>query len=153
MEPQHTPTNPVPLRSDFCRVFDERYFCFVPKQVEKSVSGGVGNRDPQTQTQTQTQTRPPIHVFVPSPNGQVAGLWHNRSLHPLPLGLSTECLFARFAYTILSLAVLFPAFLSGTTVQALQRIETWVWAGECYIQRPARTQQSVKDKRLDEAVV
>lgn len=121
-EPQDSPANLVPLRSDFRRVFDERYLCFVPKEVEESepVSDQVDRRDPQTQTQTQTRLL--IHVFVPSPNGQVAGLWHNRGLHAIPSGLSKECLFARFAYTILSPAVFSSTFLSGAIVARRLRV-------------------------------
>lgn len=95
-QPQDSPANLVPLRSDFHRVFDERHLCFVPKEVEESGSNEVGDGDPQT------QPRLVIHVVVPSPSGEIAGLWHNRGLHGLPPGLSKECLFARFAYTILS---------------------------------------------------
>ncbi|KAK3296205.1 uncharacterized protein B0H64DRAFT_165339 [Chaetomium fimeti] len=117
-QPQDAPANLVPLRSDFHRVFDERYLCFVPKVVESpgSDSHEVDNGDPQP------QTRLLIHVVVPSPNGQIAGLWHNRDLHALPPGLSKECLFARFAYTILSPFVFSSAFLSGTTVPRRLRI-------------------------------
>ncbi|KAK4152387.1 hypothetical protein C8A00DRAFT_44544 [Chaetomidium leptoderma] len=102
-QPQDAPANLVPLRSDFHRVFDERHLCFVPKEVEDG--------EPP-----QIQTRLLIHVVVPSSNGQVAGLWHNRALHALPPGLSKECLFARFAYTILSPSVFSSSFLSGATV-------------------------------------
>ncbi|KAK4135215.1 hypothetical protein BT67DRAFT_400508 [Trichocladium antarcticum] len=118
-QPQDSPANLVPLRSDFHRVFDERHLCFVPKAVEGSDSDSVGDPlAPTTLSQRtpQAKTRLLIHVVVPSPNGQVAGLWHNRALHALPPGLSKECLFARFAYTIFSPAVFSSAFLSGATV-------------------------------------
>lgn len=78
----------VPLRADLHRVFDERQFCFVPKEVEE---------DGPTK-----QLRLLIHVVAQSPGGEVGGLWHNRSLHGVPPALSKECLFARFAYTILN---------------------------------------------------
>jgi hypothetical protein len=112
-QPQDSPANLVPLRSDFHRVLDKRHLCFVPKEVEgsdSSSSSSSSGGDPPP-----VQIRLLIHVVVPSPNGQVAGLWHNRALHALPPGLSKECLFARFAYTILSPSVFCSAFLSGAT--------------------------------------
>ncbi|KAL8346287.1 hypothetical protein RB598_000272 [Gaeumannomyces tritici] len=103
-QPQDSPANLIPLRADFHRVFDGRHLCFVPKEVKPSDSAAI-------------QTCLYIHVFVPSYNGQVAGLWHNRALHPLPPGLSKECLFARFAYTVLSPAVFASSvFLGGSRV-------------------------------------
>ena len=123
---QDSPANLVPLRSDFHRVFDERHLCFAPKVVDGSDFDDVDERDlpaPATSSQPpRNQTRLLIHVVVPSPNGQVAGLWHNRGLHAFPPGLSKECLFARFAYTILSPAVFSSTFLSGTRVSRCLRV-------------------------------
>jgi ribosomal protein L12E/L44/L45/RPP1/RPP2 len=122
-QPQDSPANLVPLRSDFHRVLDERHLCFVPKEVEGSDSDEVVDDGgdppapvPSSEPPPPVQTHLLIHVVVPSPNGQVAGLWHNRALHALPPGLSKECLFARFAYTILSPSVFCSTFLSGATV-------------------------------------
>ncbi|KLU90701.1 hypothetical protein MAPG_10553 [Magnaporthiopsis poae ATCC 64411] len=110
--PQDVPANLMPLRADLHRVFDERQLCFAPKTIE----GPDAATTTTTTTTHDAQTRLLIHVFVPSPNGQVAGLWHNRTLHALPLGLSKECLIARFAYTVLSPSVFCSTFLSSTTV-------------------------------------
>ncbi|KAL8408121.1 hypothetical protein RB594_006792 [Gaeumannomyces avenae] len=90
---QDTPANLVPLRADLRRVFDERQLCFAPKEVQENEDGPT------------KQLRLLIHVVIRSCGGQFAGLWHNRLLHGVPPQLSKECLFARFAYTILNPAV------------------------------------------------
>lgn len=55
------------------------------------------------------------HIFNSTPSGQLPTLWHNRTLHPIPSAVSVECLFARFAWTILSPCV-FDTFLPSTPV-------------------------------------
>ncbi|KLU86319.1 hypothetical protein MAPG_05333 [Magnaporthiopsis poae ATCC 64411] len=96
---QDTPANLLPLRTDLHRVFDERQLCFVPKEVEE---------DDSTK-----RLRLLIHVVVRCRGGEIGGLWHNRSLHGVPPGLSKQCLFARFAYTILNPTVSSASFISG----------------------------------------
>ncbi|KAL8382469.1 hypothetical protein RB595_006313 [Gaeumannomyces hyphopodioides] len=116
---QDTQANLVPLRADLHRVFDERQLCFVPKEVEE---------DGPTK-----QLRLLIRVVTRSPGGEVGGLWHNRSLHGVPPALSKECLFARFAYTILNPAVSPSSFLSNASA-----------ALNLYVRNPETGVQSAK---------
>jgi hypothetical protein len=96
-------------------VFDERHFCFVPKVGEGSSGDGDVREPPQLV----------LHVFNSTPSGQLPHLWHNRALHPLPATVAVECLFARFAWTVLSPHV-FDEFLTSTPVPR----RLLLWSGE-----------------------
>lgn len=109
-DPIDGPANLLTLRADLHRVFDERHFCFVPK---------VGG------TSATTERTPPqlvLHVFNSTPSGQLPNLWHNRAVHPIPPTVAVECLFARFAWTVLSPRV-FDLFLPSTPVP--RRLLLW----------------------------
>jgi hypothetical protein len=84
VSPINSLANVVPMRADLHGVFDERHFCFVPKLVNVNEAKLV------------------THVFNSTPSGQLPALWHNRCLHTLPSGVALECVFARFAWTVLS---------------------------------------------------
>ncbi|KAJ8128350.1 hypothetical protein O1611_g5284 [Lasiodiplodia mahajangana] len=62
------------------------------------------------------------HVFSSTPSGQLPALWHNRIVHPLPTAVAVECLFTRFALTILSPSI-FNTFLPSTS--APRRLLLW----------------------------
>ena len=122
-DPIDGPANLLTLRADLHRVFDERHFCFVPKVGEKSRAGGreadIG-RDGAIAEQKPPQLV--LHVFNSTPSGQLPNLWHNRTVHPIPATVAVECLFARFAWTVLSPRV-FDIFLPSTPVP--RRLLLW----------------------------
>lgn len=112
------PANVIALRADLHRVFDERHFCPVVKVEEVD-----GERD-----RAATEPKPlqlVCHVFNSTPGGQLPGLWHNRVVHPLPTTVKAECLFARFAWTILSPRI-FGRFLSTSPIP----IRLLLWSRE-----------------------
>ncbi|KAK4136067.1 hypothetical protein BT67DRAFT_230664 [Trichocladium antarcticum] len=118
-DPIDGPANLVTLRADLHRVFDERHFCFVPKVGEQS-SG-----DSAEAAMATAEQKPPqfvLHVFNSTPSGQLPNLWHNRAVHPIPATVAVECLFARFAWTVLSPRV-FDMFLPSTPVP--RRLLLW----------------------------
>ncbi|KAK4172852.1 hypothetical protein QBC36DRAFT_336971, partial [Triangularia setosa] len=117
------PANLLTLRADLHRVFDERHFCFVPKVGEKNV--GDGSEADAGRGGATAERKPPqlvLHVFNSTPSGQLPNLWHNRAVHPIPTTVAVECLFARFAWTILSPRV-FDMFLPSTFVP--RRLLLW----------------------------
>ncbi|KAL2258286.1 hypothetical protein VTK26DRAFT_8451 [Humicola hyalothermophila] len=116
-DPIDGPANLLTLRADLHRVFDERHFCFVPKVAERN--GGDGGRDGAT---AERKPQLVLHVFNSTPSGQLPNLWHNRALHPIPATVAVECLFARFAWTVLSPRV-FDKFLPSTPVP--RRLLLW----------------------------
>ncbi|KXX76683.1 hypothetical protein MMYC01_206511 [Madurella mycetomatis] len=122
-DPIDGPANLLTLRADLHRVFDERHFCFVPKVGKKS--GGDG-READTGHDGDTAERKlpqlVLHVFNSTPSGQLPNLWHNRAVHPIPGTVAVECLFARFAWTVLSPRV-FDMFLPSTPVP--RRLLLW----------------------------
>jgi hypothetical protein len=122
-DPIDGPANLLTLRADLHRVFDERHFCFVPKVGEKS---GAGGREADIDRDGATAERKPpqlvLHVFNSTPSGQLPNLWHNRAVHPIPATVAVECLFARFAWTVLSPRV-FDIFLPSTPVP--RRLLLW----------------------------
>ncbi|KAK5657416.1 hypothetical protein OQA88_2988 [Cercophora sp. LCS_1] len=115
-DPIDGPANLLTLRADLHRVFDERHFCLVPKVGE--TSGGDGKETDTGRDGAAAEQKPPqlvLHVFNSTPSGQLPTLWHNRAVHPIPATVAVECLFARFAWTILSPRV-FDMFLPSTPV-------------------------------------
>lgn len=118
-DPIDGPANLVTLRADLHRVFDERHFCFVPKVGEQS-SRDSAEADMATAEQTPPQFV--LHVFNSTPSGQLPSLWHNRAVHNIPATVAVECLFARFAWTVLSPRV-FDMFLPSTPVP--RRLFLW----------------------------
>ncbi|EJT71213.1 hypothetical protein GGTG_10473 [Gaeumannomyces tritici R3-111a-1] len=110
--PINGPANLLTLRADLHRVFDERHFCLVPKVGDNS----GGDADPLESPQLV------LHVFNSTPSGQLPGLWHNRAAHPIPATVAVECLFARFAWTVLSPSV-FDMFLPSALVP--RRLLLW----------------------------
>ncbi|KAL2190587.1 hypothetical protein L209DRAFT_750722 [Thermothelomyces heterothallicus CBS 203.75] len=122
-DPIDGPANLLTLRADLHRVFDERHFCFVPKVGEKS--GGDGSEADTGRDGATAERKPPqlvLHVFNSTPSGQLPNLWHNRAVHPIPATVAVECLFARFAWTVLSPRV-FDMFLPSTSVP--RRLLLW----------------------------
>lgn len=112
-EPINTPSNYVPLRSDYHKLFDERHYCFAPKRAALGSEHGQGEeKAPQMCA----------HVFNSTPSGQLPKILHNRRIHALPASVSTECLFVRFVWTIYS-PTIFGQFLAGT-VKA-RRLLVW----------------------------
>ncbi|KAK0627942.1 hypothetical protein B0T14DRAFT_493937 [Immersiella caudata] len=111
-DPIDGPANLLTLRADLHRVFDERHFCFVPKEDAGQSSHSSCSSPPQLV----------LHVFNSTPSGQLPSLWHNRPLHPVPPTVAVECLFARFAWTVLSPRV-FDIFLPSTPVP--RRLLLW----------------------------
>jgi hypothetical protein len=119
------PANLLTLRADLHRVFDERHFCLVPKVGETSESDGrqAGTgRDGAANTAERNPPQLVPHVFNSTPSGQLPNLWHNRAVHPIPATVAVECLFARFAWTVLSPHV-FDTFLPSTSVP--RRLLLW----------------------------
>lgn len=108
-EPIDGPANRLILRADLGRVFEEGHFCFVPKVRGKS--GGDGEVPKLV-----------FHVFNSTLSGQLPSLWQNRALHPVPATVAVECLFARFAWTVLSPHV-FNMFFPSTFVA--RRLFLW----------------------------
>ena len=99
--------NIIPLRSDIHKVFDERHFCFVPKQQpvylptneqeqNQELGSGLSPRNPQALV---------LHVFNTTTSGQLQVLYHNRAIHSLLTVVEPEFLLARFAWTIFSPSV------------------------------------------------
>ncbi len=122
-DPIDGPANLLTLRADLHRVFDERHFCFVPKVG--GTSGGAGGEADVGRDGAAAERKPPqlvLHVFNSTPSGQLPNLWHNRALHPIPATVAVECLFARFAWTVLSPRV-FDMFLPSTPVP--RRLLLW----------------------------
>jgi len=122
-DPIDGPANLLTLRADLHRVFDERHFCFVPKVGDKS--GGDGREADIGREGAAAERKPPqlvLHVFNSTPSGQLPNLWHNRAVHPIPATVAVECLFARFAWTVLSPRV-FDMFLPSTPVP--RRLLLW----------------------------
>ncbi|KAK3367396.1 hypothetical protein B0T24DRAFT_635758 [Lasiosphaeria ovina] len=76
--------NILVLRKDLHHLFDARRFTFVPKRF-----GACASEHAQVVT----------HVLLPSGSPEFVGLYHNRSPQ-LICGISVECLFARFAWSI-----------------------------------------------------
>ena len=110
------PANLLTLRADLHRVFDERHFCFMPKVGERS--GGDEREADIGRDESTADRKPPqlvVHVFNSTPSGQLPNLWHNRAVHALPATVGVECLFARFAWTILSPHI-FDTFLPSTPI-------------------------------------
>jgi hypothetical protein len=123
--PSDGPANLLTLRAQLRRVFDERHFCFVPKVGETSErdgrEAGTG-RDGAANTAERNPPQLVPHVFNSTPSGQLPNLWHNRAVHPIPATVAVECLFARFAWTVLSPHV-FDTFLPSTSVP--RRLLLW----------------------------
>lgn len=98
-DPINAPANRLPLRSDIHKMFDERHFSFVPKlSCEEAHDGAEAPHGSGAQPTTYLVG----HVFNSTPSGQLPMLWHNRRVHTLPMEVSVECLFARFAWTVIS---------------------------------------------------
>ncbi|KAK4233616.1 hypothetical protein C8A03DRAFT_47881 [Achaetomium macrosporum] len=72
------------LRKDLHHLFDARRFTFVPKRFG---------------TCTSESAELVTHVLLPSGSPELVGLYHNRSTQPIR-GISVECLFARFAWSL-----------------------------------------------------
>ncbi|PMB64022.1 hypothetical protein BM221_010187 [Beauveria bassiana] len=122
-DPIDGPANLLTLRADLHCVFDERHFCLVPKD-EENAGGGSGDAGAGSYQAT-TERKPPqlvVHVFNSTPSGQLPELWHNRAVHAIPATVAVECLFARFAWTVLSPRV-FDMFLPSTPVP--RRLLLW----------------------------
>lgn len=98
-------------------MFDERHFTFVPKLACEEAHDGAEVPHPRPQpdsdmkscsrnVETESRVQPTSylvgHVFNSTPSGQLPMLWHNRRVHTLPMEVSVECLFARFAWTVFS---------------------------------------------------
>ncbi|KLU91848.1 hypothetical protein MAPG_10797 [Magnaporthiopsis poae ATCC 64411] len=132
LHPQNSYANLLVLRADVGRALNRRHLCFAPKLVE------VGNND------NDKEIRLLVHVAIPSLDGQLAGFWHNREVHALPPGVSKECLFARFAYTILDRSVF--TFLSETTA------ERHLCLRDAYTREPYVTLQSAASCRRIAAI-
>jgi len=77
-------------------MFDARRFTFLPKRFG---------------TCTAESAELVIHVLRPTGSPELVGLYHNRSPQPIR-GVSVECLFARFAWSLLTKKHL-PFFESG----------------------------------------
>ncbi|KAI8710573.1 HNHc domain-containing protein [Fusarium sp. LHS14.1] len=116
-DPINAPANRLPLRSDIHKMFDERHFTFVPKLSCEEAHDGAEVPHPRPQpdsdmkscsrnVETESRVQPASylvgHVFNSTPSGQLPMLWHNRRVHTLPMEVSVECLFARFAWTVFS---------------------------------------------------
>lgn len=83
-QPLDDPSNLIALRRDLHYLFDTRRFTFVPRR--------------------ETETEPPqvaVYTFSSNDNTELIPLLHNRLPQPLS-GISTENIFARFAWTIFS---------------------------------------------------
>lgn len=76
--------NILVLRKDLHHLFDSRRFTFVPKRFRACAS------EPAELV---------THVLLPSGSPEFVGLYHNRSPQ-LIRGISVECLFARFAWSL-----------------------------------------------------
>lgn len=98
-------------------MFNERYFSFVLKLSCEEAHGGAEapharpqpdsdiqsrSRNAETGSSAQPTTYLVGHVFKSTPSGQLPMLWHNRRVHTLPMEVTVECLFARFAWTVFS---------------------------------------------------
>jgi len=123
------PANLLTLRADLNSVFDEGHFCLVPKVGETDKSRGEADgretADIGRDGATAAERNPPrlvLHVFNSTPSKQLPNLWHNRAVHPIPATVAVECLFARFAWTVLSPRV-FDMFLPSTPVP--RRLLLW----------------------------
>ena len=124
-DPINGPANLITLRADLHRVFDERHFCHVPKvgSVGDGEEADTGNG--AATVAGRPQPPPPqlvLHVFTSTPSGQLPTLWHNRAVHPIPATVAVQCLFTRFAWTVLSPRV-FDLFLPSTPVP--RRLLLW----------------------------
>lgn len=76
--------NLLVLRKDLHHLVDDRRFTLVPKRF---------GTDPSRPVQLV------VHVLLSAGSPQVPGLHHNRTPQPIR-GLSVECLFARFAWSL-----------------------------------------------------
>lgn len=76
--------NMLVLRKDLHHLFDNRRFTLVPKRFSTDSSRPV---------------ELVVHVLLPAGSPQLQGLYHNRTPQPIR-GLSVECLFARFAWSL-----------------------------------------------------
>ncbi|KAK0712180.1 hypothetical protein B0T21DRAFT_297413 [Apiosordaria backusii] len=84
------------LRKDIHHLFDARRFTFLPKRFG---------------TRTAESAELVTHVLRPTGSPELVGLYHNRSPQPIR-GVSVECLFARFAWSLFTEKHL-PFFESG----------------------------------------
>ncbi|KAH6628869.1 hypothetical protein F5144DRAFT_494826 [Chaetomium tenue] len=76
--------NILALRKDLHHLFEARRFTFMPKRF------GACTSEPAELI---------THVLLPSGSPELVGLYHNRSPQPIR-GISGECLFARFAWSL-----------------------------------------------------
>ena len=89
VSPINDDKNIVLLRKDVHHLFGTRRFAFVPKSFGPTTTTTTPPRLAQLVT----------HVLLPSGSPELIGLYHNRLTQPL-CGISVECLFARFAWSI-----------------------------------------------------
>lgn len=129
--------NSILLRSDVRTLFDQNKLAIVPKS-----NSWVGH----------------VPAGEGLPTEELAGLYHNVRLQPLA-GVSVECLFARFAWTVIQLS---PMFLKANVprklviVQGIVSSVRYVSGPECRIYCPTpggkSRSQSPKKRLRDDSV-
>lgn len=84
VSPINDDKNIIVLRKDIHHLFDTRRLTLMPKRF--------GTRTPES-------AKLVSHVLLPSGSPELIGLYHNRQPQPIT-GISVECLYARFAWSI-----------------------------------------------------